>query len=59
MREEDVKVWGLQEEKQFECAVQNVISTAIVCNILERQDIRINVTSLRVRLSKSPTVSAV
>ncbi|KAI4903287.1 hypothetical protein NFI96_032778, partial [Prochilodus magdalenae] len=53
VREEDVKVWGLQEEKQFECAVQNVISTAIVCNILERQDIRINVTSLRTLVTRS------
>ena len=49
MRVEDVKVWGLQEEKQFECVVEKVVSTAIVCDILETQEVRINVTSLRVR----------
>ncbi|KAL6473651.1 hypothetical protein MHYP_G00172120 [Metynnis hypsauchen] len=56
MRVEDVKVWGLQEEKQFECVVEKVISTAIVCNILETQEVRINVTSLRISVGDFSTI---
>ncbi|XP_036431230.1 plexin-C1-like [Colossoma macropomum] len=56
MRVEDVKVWGLQEEKQFECVVEKVISTAIVCDILETQEVRINVTSLRISVGDFSTI---
>ncbi|XP_072528616.1 plexin-C1-like isoform X1 [Salminus brasiliensis] len=56
MRDEDVKVWGLQEEKQFECVRQKVISTAIICNIVGTQDVSINVTSLKISVGDFSTV---
>ncbi|TSK13569.1 Plexin-C1 [Bagarius yarrelli] len=46
--EEDLKVWGLQEEKNLECRVEKVKSSAVICKISGEKDSEITVDSLRI-----------
>ncbi|KAI4874826.1 hypothetical protein NFI96_026389, partial [Prochilodus magdalenae] len=46
MSNEEVIVWGLQEEKQFECVIDNIKSTAITCKILGQDQTEIRIDSL-------------
>ncbi|KAI4903090.1 hypothetical protein NFI96_025625, partial [Prochilodus magdalenae] len=48
MSNEEVIVRGQQEEKQFECVIDNIKSTAITCKILGQDQKEIQIDSLKV-----------
>ncbi|KAI4890351.1 hypothetical protein NFI96_002830, partial [Prochilodus magdalenae] len=48
MSNEEVIVRGLQEEKQFECVIDNIKSTAITCKILGQDQTEIRIDSLKI-----------
>ncbi|XP_036432603.1 plexin-C1-like [Colossoma macropomum] len=56
MRVEDVKVWGLQEEKEFECIIDKIMSVALICKILGTPDVKIQVESLRISIGDFSTI---
>ncbi|KAL7857812.1 hypothetical protein AOLI_G00179140 [Acnodon oligacanthus] len=48
MGKDDVTVWGLQEEKQFECVIDTIKSTALTCRIVGGNGQEIRVDSIRI-----------
>ncbi|MCI4382193.1 hypothetical protein PGIGA_G00260430 [Pangasianodon gigas] len=50
LSEVDLKVWGLQEEKQFECKIEKVKSSVVICKISGEKEGEIKVDSLRIEL---------
>ncbi|KAK3558276.1 hypothetical protein QTP86_013929 [Hemibagrus guttatus] len=47
--EEDLKVWALQEDRPFDCIIEKVMSSAVICKISGNKDSEINVDSLKIR----------
>ncbi|KAF4080936.1 hypothetical protein AMELA_G00155160 [Ameiurus melas] len=50
LTEEELTVWGIQEEKQFECKIVEVKSSVVICKISGDKDGEIKVDSLRIGL---------
>uniref|UniRef100_A0AAR2L0U7 PSI domain-containing protein n=1 Tax=Pygocentrus nattereri TaxID=42514 RepID=A0AAR2L0U7_PYGNA len=48
MSNEDVKVWGQQEEEQSECVIDTVMSTALTCRIVGNKNLEIRVDSIKI-----------
>lgn len=48
LTEEELTVWGIQEEKQFECKIVEFKSSAVICRISGDKGGEIKLDSLRV-----------
>ncbi|XP_060742377.1 plexin-C1 [Tachysurus vachellii] len=46
--EDDLKVWGLEEKRKFECTIEKVKSSAVICKISVDKDGELNVDSVKI-----------
>ncbi|KAG7324189.1 hypothetical protein KOW79_012205 [Hemibagrus wyckioides] len=46
---EDLKVWALEEDRTFDCIIEKVKSSAVICKISGNKDSEINVDLLKIR----------
>ncbi|XP_053341774.1 plexin-C1 [Clarias gariepinus] len=51
LSQEELKVWALQEEKEFECKIESIKPSVVICKISRDKHGEIKVDSLRIELT--------